>query len=211
MALIHDATLSPTKLELLSEWLPSREWCAQDPAAPLERAGAFRFDDPAGEVGVEILLVCSGDALVQQVPLTYRAEPFAAGEGWLIGTMEHSVLGQRWVYDATGDPVYVAALAATILGGGTQAPEYLEVDGRQQARAVLAEAVGSGSSSPDLEPIESVAVETVDGITAISAGALELSVLRTPGSDAAPLGAETLTGTWAGQTTPVLLAYAVER
>ena len=34
----------------------------------------------------------------------------------MIGTSEHGVLGRRWVYDGTGDPVLVAQLIALIQG-----------------------------------------------------------------------------------------------
>jgi hypothetical protein len=209
VALLHSATLKPTKLELLAGWLPSQAWFRGDINA-LERAGAFRFDDPLGEVGVDTLLVRGGDGPVHQVPLTYRAEPFADGEPWLIGTMEHSVLGQRWVYDACADPVYVATLAGTILSGGTQAQEFLEVDGRLKAREPLARVEGSGSVEVDIEPIGPLTVETDEGITFISDGRYELYVLRTPGSADVPAGVETLSGTWAGQAEPVVLAFAEE-
>ena len=35
--------------------------------------------------------------------MTYRGS--AVAEGALIATAEHSVLGTRWIYDATTDPV----------------------------------------------------------------------------------------------------------
>jgi hypothetical protein len=40
----------------------------------LERVGAYRFDDPVGEVGIETHLVRAGERLLH-VPLTYRANP----------------------------------------------------------------------------------------------------------------------------------------
>src|SRR5690348_5501480 len=52
MATIHQATLTPTKLELLEAWLPGRHWYPADEAPGLQRIAACRFDDPAGEVGV---------------------------------------------------------------------------------------------------------------------------------------------------------------
>lgn len=210
MALLHSATVTPTKLELLASWLPAQTWYRGDSAAAPERAGAFRFDDPLGEVGVETLLVRAGNGPVHQVPLTYRAEPFADGEPWLIGTVEHSVLGRRWVYDACGDPVYVATLAGTILSGGTQAQEFIEVDGRLQARDALAQVEGTGSVEIDIEPIGSLTVETDEGVTYITDGRYELHVLRTPGTGEVPASAEALSGTWAGQAEPIVLAYAEE-
>ncbi|MEJ7636117.1 hypothetical protein [Aeromicrobium sp.] len=210
MALLHDAEIKPTKLELLRGWMPSQSWYGGDPAAGLERVGAFRFDDPQGEVGVETFLVRAGDTPTQQVPLTYRAEPFAAGEPWLIGTMEHSVLGLRWVYDACGDPVYAATLAGAILSGSTQAQEYVEVDGELKARPALADVKGSGGGGGEaaIDPIEELTVETTGGLTILTAGQYVLNVVRTPGASELPSNVETLSGTWPGQTHPVLLAFA---
>ena len=55
VAVIHRATLVPGKLELLAGWLPSRPWCAD--VVGLRQLGAYRFDDPAGEVGLEAFLL----------------------------------------------------------------------------------------------------------------------------------------------------------
>ena len=107
MALLHDATLVPSKRELLADWLPSQPWA--DGLPELRPFGGFRLDDPAGEVGIEGILLRSEDGtVVVHAPLTYRGAPLDGAEGHLLGTMEHSVLGTRWVYDAPGDPVYVA-------------------------------------------------------------------------------------------------------
>ena len=129
MALIHQATLTPGKLDLLRAWLPTRPWFPA--GAEVTALGAYRFDDPAGEVGVETFLLQAG-AVVLQVPLTYRSGPLPGAEHALVGTTEHSVLGRRWVHDGTADPVWLAALVAAVLTGGTEAAEELEVDGRRQ-------------------------------------------------------------------------------
>ena len=48
MAVIHHTTLTPSKLELLSAWLPGQPWYRDAGRAPeLARAGGFRLDDPA--------------------------------------------------------------------------------------------------------------------------------------------------------------------
>lgn len=113
MAIIHKTTMSPTKLELLTAWLPAQPWfLGSEPE--LTKAGGFRLDDPQGKVGIEFMLVTDG-ATTYQVPLTYRDRPLAAAEG-LIGTAEHGVLGHRWIYDGTRDQVLVAQLAALIQG-----------------------------------------------------------------------------------------------
>ncbi|MEV6594655.1 hypothetical protein AB0N36_43065 [Streptomyces acidicola] len=48
MAVIHCTTLKPTKLELLTSWLPSRPWYGGAGAPEPARAGGFRLDDPDG-------------------------------------------------------------------------------------------------------------------------------------------------------------------
>ena len=114
VAEIHSqATLTPNKLELIRAWLPGQAWFSGD-ASDLALAGQFRFVDPAGAVGVQVMLVTSGGVLYQ-VPLTYRGAPLAGGEDALIGTMEHSVLGTRWTYDAMADPVFANELLRTIV------------------------------------------------------------------------------------------------
>ena len=116
---IHEATLTPGKIDLLRDWIARQEWFAGDPA-DLEKVGSFRFVDPDGEVGLETLLVRSG-GVTYQVPLTYRGAELDEAAHSLIGTLEHSVLGTRWVYDAVGDPVYVVELLRVIHEGDTEA------------------------------------------------------------------------------------------
>ncbi|THJ65481.1 hypothetical protein E8P82_12065 [Arthrobacter echini] len=125
MAFIYDVALSPSKVDVLLPWLPGQPW-ARGVSAP-EQIAAYRFDDPAGEVGVETLLLRDGETLLQ-VPLAYRGEPVAELEEYLIGTIDHPVLGQRWVYDAVADPVYLAAIGDAVLTGAGQAEQFHEVD-----------------------------------------------------------------------------------
>lgn len=114
-----DATLTPGKLEIIAQWLPTQPWFTGDPS-DLDRVARFRFVDPDGEVGMETLLVASG-GVTYQVPLTYRAEPLVDAAEYLVGTMEHSTLGKRWVYDATGDPVYLDELIRVIRDADNEA------------------------------------------------------------------------------------------
>ncbi|MDQ1042918.1 1,4-alpha-glucan branching protein [Streptomyces sp. V4I2] len=120
MAVIHRTTLKPTKLELLTAWLPTRPWYSGGPGDPeLTKVGGFRLDDPEGEVGIEFMVVTDTSAthpVTYLVPLTYRGAPLDGAEDALVGTMEHGVLGQRWAYDGCHDPVLVAELLALIEG-----------------------------------------------------------------------------------------------
>jgi hypothetical protein len=122
MATIHRTTMVPTKLELLGEWLPGRPWYRGEGRPPaLTRAGGFRLDDPAGEVGIEFMFVrdgIDGAATTYHVPLAYRGAPLPEADAGLLGTSEHGVLGTRWIYDAAHDPVAVAALLAFVGGVG---------------------------------------------------------------------------------------------
>ncbi|MFJ9822990.1 1,4-alpha-glucan branching protein [Streptomyces sp. NPDC101160] len=121
MSVIHRTTMAPTKLELLTAWLPTRPWYrgGADAVPQLERAGGFRLDDPEGEVGIEFMVVTdsSGDEVhAYLVPMTYRGAPLEGAERGLIGTSEHGVLGTRWLYDGAHDPVLAGELAALLEG-----------------------------------------------------------------------------------------------
>ncbi|MFJ8647938.1 1,4-alpha-glucan branching protein [Streptomyces sp. NPDC093546] len=121
MAVIHQTTITPSKLEMLTSWLPSRPWYRGGEGEPrLTTAGGFRLDDPEGEVGIEFMVVtdaATGAApACYLVPLTYRGAPLEGAEHALVSTAEHGVLGKRWVYDGCHDPVLVAQLLALIEG-----------------------------------------------------------------------------------------------
>jgi hypothetical protein len=154
MAIIHDTTMSPGKLELLTSWLPAQPWYVDTGRTPeLAKAGGFRLDDPEGEVGIEFMVVTdrSGyQVTTYQVPLTYRAQALAGAGRGLIGTAEHGVLGRRWIYDGTCDLVLVAQLVALIQG-----------DAQPQAQSV--------SSTPD--PTVTGRPVTAGSLTAIGSAA----------------------------------------
>ncbi|HEY2280464.1 MAG TPA: 1,4-alpha-glucan branching protein [Streptosporangiaceae bacterium] len=118
MAVIHHTTLTPTKLELLSAWLPGQPWYRDAGQAPdLARVGGFRLDDPGGAVGLEFMVVTdAATGTSYHVPLTYRDSELPGAGNGLIGTSQHGVLGRRWVYDGAYDPVLVAQLVALIQG-----------------------------------------------------------------------------------------------
>jgi hypothetical protein len=158
---------------------------------------ACRFDDPAGAVGIETLLVRTRGGAVHHVPLTYRDAPLEGGDAWLVGTCEHSVLGRRWVYDACADPVYAAALASAIFAGSGQAEEFMEVEGRLERREPAMTVTGSGVHGAEMQAVGALRRVVDEDPTLVVTDAVELTVVRIVDGDSRPAGA-TLTGTWAG-------------
>jgi hypothetical protein len=194
-------------MELLEQWLPNQQWFRGIGSMNLARVGSFRFDDPDGEVGIETLLVANEGA-VFLVPLTYRGSPLPGADPCLVGIMEHSFLGTRWIYDAPVDPVYASALAATILTGQPQADQYFEVDGRLQLIPESVYLHSTGTSGTGVPVINSAVPNTVGQVTTIRAGDLELSISRAPNPVERSLGQRILPATWDDQDTPVQLAAA---
>lgn len=119
MATIHDAHLSPTKEQLIRRWIGAQRWYTGTVRPRLRLLDSWRLDDPEGEVGIETIVVLDesgSQQVVYQVPLTYRGAPLEGADAALLGEMEHSVLGRRWVYDAPHDHVYVTQLLALLRG-----------------------------------------------------------------------------------------------
>ena len=185
MAIVHRAQLTPSKLDLLAAWLPGCSWCGA-PAESIVRVSAFRFDDPAGEVGLETFIIGAGDRRFH-VPLTYRGAPLDDGE--LVGTLEHSVLGPRWVYDGPSDPVYRDVVREAILTAGRDVDMILD-DGTPVPRLEWwGEAVGTGGSDAQ--------------------AAWDLVVARElPGAPAPD--APALIGRWLGSPEPSALAWLID-
>jgi hypothetical protein len=205
VALLYAATLTPAKIDLLTGWAPTQPWFPGGTA--LEQVGAYRFDDPGGEVGIETFLLRTDAGHLIQVPLTYRGAPLEGGEVALVTRMEHSVLGPRWVYDGCGDPVYVAALATAMTTGGTEAGlELHKADGERVTMRPTVNVRGSGTGA-GAAVAPSPVVHTEDGPTAVMAVPGWTAVLvRVIDAPVDPTGADTLSGTWSGRDTPALLA-----
>ncbi|GAA3536663.1 hypothetical protein AFL01nite_11240 [Aeromicrobium flavum] len=180
MGIVHPTSeLTPSKAELLRAWLPAQPWWPEGAAVP-DFEASFRFDDPAGEVGIETFLFRVGDTVLQ-APLTYRSAPVDGSV--LVGELEHSVLGHRWVYDAASDPVYVAEASRVIREAGTEVT-MLQPDGTPIARRPFTASVrGSGSGD----------------------GSLHVARLLHPSGPTEASGI--LTATWAEQPDPVVLAW----
>ncbi len=111
------ATLTPGFQQFVSPWVARQPWYAGHGRHQLRPLGFFRFEDPDGQVGIETHVLTDGNT-IYQVPMTYRAAPLAGAEGAQISVSEHSVLGTRWIYDATADPVWRAALLRLIRADG---------------------------------------------------------------------------------------------
>jgi Maltokinase N-terminal cap domain len=201
VSIIHRTTLTPTKLELLAGWLPSRPWYTgpgRDPV--LAKAGGFRLDDPEGEVGIEFMVARDGRC-AYHVPLTYRAAPLDGARDALIGTTSHGVLGRRWVYDGTRDPVLVTQLAALFQGAAV--PQAQSISDTPDPSVLSRPVTGPRSAGGPLAA--SGALEAADGpdgtrvrLGAGAAGTLVIAVTRvlqaTAGDQPGPGGQ--VTATW---------------
>ena len=198
MALLHQATLRPSKLELLAAFMGS---------GALTQLGAYRFDDPAGEVGIETHIVEGSGGAIYHLPLTYRSEPLASADEWVIGTMEHSVLGQRWVYNGCGDPVYAAALVNAILAGGTQAEQYFETEDGRTHREPTATVQGSGAPGTHVPAVSGIHSESFDTATVIDTGAVQVVVRHDLSAPEPESMTHHLSGEWNGTNAAVVLAF----
>lgn len=167
MAIVYpSATIRPTKRELLGTVL----------GESVEVLGSYRFDDPAGEVGVEAFVVRRGEQL-RHVVFTYRGAPLEGDKARLVSTMEHSELGARWVYDGAADSVALECFRRAILGEQHPAVFELWEEGRL---------VGTRESTVQLRATPGASVE----------GRSVQIVLNLGQSDATPGPA--LVATWAG-------------
>lgn len=170
MAIIYDADLSPSKTEILRSFLAGRSW---GESGELELLGAYRFDDPEGEVGVECHLVKMGET-TYHLPLAYRPARVEGAEEHLLATMQHSVLGERFVYDGLADETALDCFRRALCGEQQQAElEIHEPDGtaagtRAQAVRLRLE-VDEGARPPRLDELLEdgqpfTIARTVDGL-----------------------------------------------
>ncbi|MFI6144725.1 1,4-alpha-glucan branching protein [Streptomyces sp. NPDC051109] len=181
MAVVHRTTMTPGKLELLASWLPTQSWyqvprtgSAPQPA----RVGGFRLDDPQGEVGIEFMAVSDGAGdrpVTYHVPLTYRGAPLDGAEHALIGTSEHGVLGRRWIYDGTHDPVLVERLYALVRG---EAEPQAQSESDKPDPSVTGWSAGTGDPGPVTVLGVSAGPETTDVLVRTPGGQLTLGVQR---------------------------------
>jgi hypothetical protein len=119
--------------------------------------------------------------------------------------MEHSVLGRRWIYDACTDPVYVTALLSVMLDGASQAEEWIITDHRAEQGDPQVRVLGSNVRSDVHRELGAGAPVDSTESTIISDRLVVRRVLTEQGLD---VDGPKLTGTWPGQETPQILAFA---
>jgi hypothetical protein len=124
--------------------------------------------------------------------------------------VQHSVLGERWVYNACGDPVYARVLATAILTGGAHAEADVVTSTGYERRPATTKVSGSGVPDATVLAVGAVSYRDEGTKTIVRTGNLELTVARVIDAIDAPntAGVGVLTGTWPGQDEPVLLASA---
>jgi hypothetical protein len=194
MSLIHRTTLTPSKLELLTEWLPGQPWY-RGATPELAKAGGFRLDDPENVVGIEFMVVVDGD-VTYHVPMTYRSQPLEHQAP--IGVTQHGVLGRRFVYDGAHDPVLVRTLVA--LFNGETRPQM------QSVNDTVDETVTATGGR--IEPTASaVTANTADGTDLRLRPDLVLRIRRCL-ADPPPAHVGAVTATVQGTSVPLILLLA---
>lgn len=208
MAIFHRSKNTPPKSELIEAWLPKQPW-GSAPGQPVELLGSYHLDDPEGEVGLQTHIVRGGDVLFQ-VPLTYRAAALEGAEHALVGQLEHSVLGTRWVHDGLHDPQFVLAFAAVAITGVGQALGMASVEGRWYASP---DEVKLHGQPWDGGPV------AVDGFSVSASGDAAGAVTLVNDRfvltfrrrlTSGPIGPGDLAATWPGQDEPIVLAEVQE-
>lgn len=140
-AIMYDTTVVPSKQEIAHAW-----------AGSVKIKGSYRLVDTVeGEVGVEVLIATDLDGRLVQIPFSYRSAEIDPAH--TLSTVEHGVLGTRWVSNALGDPVAVREFIRTILSGDDGAtrddgvPAYLDIRGTgTQQDLVLGDVILSEST-----------------------------------------------------------------
>jgi maltokinase-like protein len=206
MARFHRATITPTKDALIAQWAPTQPW-GPSPGDPIEVIGSYRFDDPDGRVGMETHLVTAGGTVLQ-VPLTYRDAPLDGAEEALITEMQHSVLGNRWVYDGLRDPRFVVMLAAVAMTGQGEALGMAVYEGRWYIAPTNVRIHGGGWTLERV-PVDGFELVSDDATASVLRNdRFELTTFRRP--DSGPRPAIGLSASWDG-VDEVVLAEVRER
>lgn len=104
IAQVYDAELNPSKDQIADTFGGLRSIL-----------GSYRLVDREDEVGIEALIGEDIDGRLVQLPLSYRSAEIDPEH--TLTDLEHSVLGDRVVSNALGDPVAVRELIRTIITG----------------------------------------------------------------------------------------------
>lgn len=206
MGLFHRATVTPTKADLIADWVPTQLW---GPAAdsPIDVIGSYRFDDPENRVGMETHIVATEGGLLQ-IPWTYRDEPVEGADDALITEMHHSELGTRYVYDGLRDDRFVTMLAAVTMTGQGEALGLVVYDDRWYVAPSNVRIAGGGWTLERV-PVDGFDITSDDGrLMVLASERFELRYRRRPVVEPRP--AIALTATWAGQAEAVVLADVAE-
>lgn len=206
MGVFHVATITPSKPEILAQFAPTQPW---GPGAEAEAqvVGAFRFDDPENQVGIETHLI-SADGVLYQVPLTYRNEPLEGAEDAFVCETNHSELGTRWVYDGLGDPRYLLMLAAVAMTGQGEALGLALHEERWYIAPANIRIQGGGWDLNRVPVDRWEPRSTGDDRVVFQNQQFELEFFRRPRTEPRPpMG---LAATWDGQSEPALLAAVSE-
>ncbi len=196
MAKFHFATSSPTKHELLLTWLAKQTW-GPAPHTSTSIAASFHLEDPEGKVGMQVFFIATeGDTFI--CPLTYRDTPLD-DESALVGTLQHSVLGTRWIYDGVHDPCLVMVLAAAALTGQGMALGWAKKEGRWMA---WPESVQLHSGQRLSEPFAADRFQLVsdDRYVMLADDQWEMTLPRIGEPGVPTIG---LAATWPGQDSPI--------
>lgn len=143
-AKIHDATLTPSKDDILAEHSPI-----------VERLGSYRAVDRDDRVGIEVIVGRDSEGALRQFGLSYRDKSISLDDE--LTALNHSVLGERSVAPLTADPVAVRELIQLILGGG---------DGASYSIGEPIFAVRGTGQTPDVT-VSDVEVEEHNALTSI--------------------------------------------
>ena len=206
MARFHRATITPTKDALIAKWAPTQPW-GPSRDDPIDVIGSYRFDDPDGRVGMETHLVTAGGT-VFQVPLTYRDQPLDGADDALVTEMQHSVLGNRWVYDGLRDPQFVIMLAGVAMTGQGEALGMAIYEGRWYVAPTNVRIHGGGWTLERV-PVDGFELVSDDATASVLRNdRFELTMYRRP--TASPRPAIGLSASWDG-VDGVVLAEVRER
>jgi len=202
MAIFQIATNAPPKSEIIAEWIRTQPWRPTDDV-PVELLGGFHLDDPEGEVGMQVFVVQAGDTLLQ-VPLTYREAALAEPPDAFIATMEHSVLGTRFLHDGLRDERFTMVLAGVTAAGYGQALGFAKHDDRwlsvPDELTVTTTGTLTGRRMVDQLAIQS----SEDELVVLANGSIELTIYRQLIDR--PMPPIALTTTVPGHPSPLVLA-----